>query len=128
MEDCIGAPYQPREGKERERFQKKVSAFSCPPCTTFSTSFFNFQDDLHQLYPDLFEVITIVAALPVTVASRARTHSKVKIINNNLRAAVSPIGPIDSRILSSERDQSNNIELSKLVEIFNLVKPHQLFL
>ncbi|XP_028416041.1 uncharacterized protein LOC114539612 [Dendronephthya gigantea] len=47
-------------------------------------------DDLHHLYPDLFEVIKIVATLPVTVASCERTHSKVKIINNYLRAAMSP--------------------------------------
>jgi hypothetical protein len=30
--------------------------------------------------------------------------------------------------ISKERDLANNIELSKLVEIFKLAKPHKLFM
>ena len=60
----------------------------------------------------------------MTVASCERTHSKVKIINNNLRVAMSPDRLEDIVQISNERDLANNIELSKLVEIFKLAKPH----
>ena len=64
--------------------------------------------------PDVFEVIKIVSTLPVTVASCERTHSKVKIINNNLQVAMSPDRLEDLVHISKERDLANNIELSKL--------------
>jgi hypothetical protein len=82
---------------------------------------FSSKDDLHHRYPDLFEV----AILPVTVASLERTHSKVKIINNNLRVAMSPDRLKDLVQISNERDLANNIELRKLVETFKLAKPHK---
>ena len=88
------------------------------------------KDDLHRLYPDLFKVIKVVATLPVTVwayqASCERTHSKVKIINNYLRASMSPDRLEDLAQISSKRDIANNVELSKLVEIFKLAKPRKL--
>ena len=44
---------------------------------------------ISNLYPDLFDVVKIIATLPATVASCERAHSKVKIINNYLRASMS---------------------------------------
>ena len=79
------------------------------------------KDDLDHRYPHLFEVAT----LPVTVASCKRTHSKVKIINNNWRVAMSPDRLEELVQISNERDLANNIELSKLVEIFKLAKSHK---
>jgi hypothetical protein len=67
----------------------------------------------------------LVATLPVTVASCECTHSNVKIIDNNLRVAMSPNRLEDLVQISNERDLANNIELSKLVEIFKLAKPHK---
>ena len=64
----------------------------------------------------------------MTVASCERTHSKVKVISNNLRVAMSPDRLEDLVQISNERDLANNIELSKLVEIFKLAKPHKLFM
>ena len=61
----------------------------------------------------------------MTVAPCKRTHSKVKIIKNNLRVAMSPDRLEDLVQISNERDLANNIELSKLVEIFKLAKPHK---
>ena len=84
------------------------------------------KDDLDRLYPDLFKVIKIVATLPVTVASCERTHSKVKITNNYLRASMSPDILEDVVQISSERDIANNIDLCKLVEMFKLEKPRKL--
>jgi hypothetical protein len=57
-----------------------------------------------------------------------RTHSKVKIINNNLRVAMSPDRLEDLVQITNERDLANNIELSKIVEIFKLAKPHNLLI
>jgi hypothetical protein len=90
------------------------------------------KDDLHHLYPDLFEVATlIIATLPVTVASCdwcECTHSKVKIIKNNLRVAMPHDRLEDLVQIRNERDLANNIELSKLVEIFKLAKPYNLLI
>ena len=86
------------------------------------------KNDLHNLYADLFRVITIVATLPVTVASYERTHSKVKIIHNYLRAAMSPDRLEDLVQISSERDITDNIKLSKLVEVFKLANHRKLLL
>ena len=120
--------YEHHISEEKERKEKgskkKFPSWICLPSLleVFSKA------DLHHLYPDLFEVIKIVATLPVTVASCERTHSKVKIINNYLRAAMSPDRLEDLVQISSERDLANNIELSKLVEIFKLAKPRKLLL
>ena len=84
------------------------------------------KDDLHRLYQDLFKVVKIVATLTGTVASCKRTHSKVKIINNYLRAAMSPDRMEDLVQISSRRDIASNIELRKLVEILKLAKPRKL--
>ena len=86
------------------------------------------KNDLHNLYAALFRVITIVATLPVTVASCERTHSKVKIIHNYLRAAMSPDRLEDLVQISSERDIADNIKLSKLVEVFKLANHRKLLL
>ena len=66
------------------------------------------KNDLQNLYVDLLRVITIVATLPITVASCERTHSKVKIINNYLRAAMSPDRLEDLVQISNEGDISDN--------------------
>ena len=115
------------EEKEMEDNLDKGPKTKCRPwiCLPSLLEVFS-KDDLHRLYPDLFKVIKIVATLPVTVASCERTHSKVKIINNYLRASMSPDRLEDLVQISSERDIANNIELSKLVEMFKLAKPRKL--
>jgi hypothetical protein len=105
-----------RKGKSLETGSKrKFPPWICLPSLLDVFS----KDDLHHRYPHLFEVAT----LPVTVASCERTHSKVKIINNDLRVAMSPDRLEDLVQIGNERDLANNIELSKLVEIFKLAKP-----
>jgi hypothetical protein len=105
-----------RKGRSLEKgSERKLPPWICLPSLLEIFS----KDNLHHLYPDLFEVVT----LPVTVASCECTHSKVKIINNNLRVAMSPDRLEDLVQISNERDLANNIELSKLVEIFKLAKP-----
>ena len=107
-----------RKGKSLEKGSKrKFSPWICLPSLLEVFS----KDDLHHLYPHLFEVAT----LPVTVASSERTHSKVKIINNDLQVAMSPDRLEDLIQISNERDLANNIELSILVEKFKLAKPHK---
>ena len=86
------------------------------------------KNDLHNLYADLFQVITIVATLPVTVASCECIHSKVKTIHNYLRAAISPDRLEHIVQISSERDIADNIKLSKLVEVFKLANHRKLLL
>lgn len=120
--------YEKHKNEVKERKEKgsnEKSAITPWVCLPSLLDVFR-KDDLHHLYPDLFEVVKIVATLPVTVASCERTHSKVKIINNYLRAAMSPDRLEDLVQISCERDVAANIELSKLVEIFKLAKPRKL--
>ena len=70
------------KGKSLEKGSKR----KFPPLICLPFLLEVFSNDLHHLYPDLFEVATLL----VTVASCERTHSKVKIINNNFRVAMSP--------------------------------------
>ena len=86
------------------------------------------KNDLHNLYADFFRVITIVVTLPVTEASCKRKHSKVKIIHNYLRAAMSPDSFEDLVQISSERDIADNIKLSKVVKLFKLANHRKLLL
>jgi hypothetical protein len=44
---------------------------------------------ISNLHPELYELVKIVATLPATVASCEQAHSKVKIINDYLRASAS---------------------------------------
>jgi hypothetical protein len=78
------------------------------------------------LYPDQFDLVKIFATLPATVASCERAHSKVKIIDNYLRASTS-----DERVenlvhISIERDIADKIELNTLVDTFRLASNREL--
>ena len=77
-------------------------------------------------YLELFEVVGVVATLPVTVASCERTHSKIKIINNYLRASMSD-ERLESLIqIAVEKDLADKIELGSLVDVFKTVKNRKL--
>ena len=84
------------------------------------------ENHLHHLYKDLFRIIAIVATLPVTVASCERTHSKVKLINNYLRTAMSSERLEDFVEISCERDIADNIELHRMVEAFKLASERKI--
>lgn len=103
-----------KETAENNQITKKPQAWLCLPTllNVFKTN------SLHNLYPNIFNVVKVVATLPVTVASCERAHSKIKIINNYLRASMS-----DDRLenlvqISIERDMADRIELDSLVDKF----------
>ena len=110
--------------KDLEEKSAKLKPWMCLPSLLHVFS----KNDLSTLYGDLFRTITIVATLPVTVASCERTHSKVKIINSYLRAAMLPERLEDLVQISSERDIADSIELSKLVDVFKLANNRKLLL
>ena len=83
------------------------------------------QGDLASLYPNLFHVIQIAATIPVTIASCERYHSKVKIINNYMRARMDEDRLESLLLISSERDLSQDIKLVELVNQF-AIKPRKL--
>ena len=85
-------------------------------------------NDLHTLYAELYKVICIVAAFPVSVASCERAHSKVKIIHSYLRPAMMPERLENLILISSERDIADKIELEKLVKLFKLADHRKLAL
>ena len=85
------------------------------------------KSDLASLYPNLHRLICIAATIPVTIASCERCHSKVKIVNNYMRATMDE-GRLESLVLiSSERDVAEDIRLDSLVDVFAL-KPRKLVL
>ena len=79
-------------------------------------------------FPDLFEVVKIIAKLPVTVASCEKAHSKVKIVNTYLRASMSNQRLEDPVKISIERDIANGIELDSLLELFKTSRNRKLAL
>ena len=80
---------------------------------------------ISNLYPDLFDVVKIIATLPATVASCERAHSKVKIVNNYLRASMSD-DRLESLVhISIESDIADKIELDTL-DTFRLAKNRKL--
>lgn len=85
------------------------------------------EGDLANLYPNLHRVICIAATIPVTIASCERCHSKVKIINNYMRATMDE-DRLESLVqISSERDLAQDIKLHSLVDQFAL-KPRKILL
>ena len=80
------------------------------------------KNQLNHLYPKLYDLIRIVATLPVTVASCEWAHSKVKIINNYLCVSMSG-ERLESLVqINTEHDIANKIELDSLLESFKLAK------
>lgn len=76
--------------------------------------------DMAQVYPNIYRLIIMIAVLPVTTATCERSHSKVKIINNYLRAKM-----VDDRletllIISCESDIAKSLDLNDLVSNFAL--------
>ncbi len=87
------------------------------------------KNDPHNLYADLFRVITIVATLPVTVASCERTHSKVKIISIIICGQLCLLTGLKILFkLVANVKIADNIKLSKLVEVFKLANNRELLL
>ena len=81
---------------------------------------------ISNLYPDLFDVVKIIATLPATVASCERAHNKVKILNNYLRASMSD-DRLESLVhISIVSDIPDKIELNTLVDTFRLAKNRKL--
>ena len=76
------------------------------------------QHHIDSLYPVVYELIKIIATLPVTVASCERTHSKVKIINSYLRASMSDDRLESLVTISVERDIADRLDLDELVNLF----------
>ena len=107
-----------KEIASRESSARKPERWLCLP--TLLKLF--GKNELNRLYPELYDLVRIVATLPVTVASCERAHSKVKIINNYLRASMS-----DERLeslvqINTECDIADKIELDSLLESFKLAK------
>ena len=82
----------------------------------------------NNLYPNIFNVVKVVATLPVTVASCERAHSKIKIINNYLRASMSDDRLENLMQISIERDMADRIELDSLVDKFKAAGSRKLLL
>ena len=74
--------------------------------------------DLASLYPNLHRLICIAATVPVTIASCEGCHSKVKIVNNYMRATMAEDRLQSLVLISSERDLAEDIKLDCLVNVF----------
>ena len=73
---------------------------------------------ISNLYPDLFDMVKMIATLPATVAFCERAQSQVKIIHNYLRASMSD-DRLESLVhISIESDIADKIELDTLLETF----------
>ena len=114
--------YRQHVAKNAEKNVANQKPWSCLPTLLQVFS----KNDLHILYPEFFDVVRVVATLPVTVASCERTHSKIKIINNYLCALMSD-ERLESLIqITVEKDLADEIELGSLLDVFKTVKNRKL--
>ena len=111
-----------KEIASRESSARKPECWLCLP--TLLKLF--GKNKLNCLYPELYDLVRIVATLPVSVASCERVHSRVKIINNYLCASMS-YERLESLVqINTECDIADKIELDSLLESFKLAKNRKL--
>jgi hypothetical protein len=75
-------------------------------------------NDVASTYNDILSACIIFITLPVTVAAAERSFSKLKIIKNYLRNSISQDHLTNISILNIERNCTNEIDVSKLINDF----------
>lgn len=75
-------------------------------------------NDVASTYNDILSACIIFITLPVTVAAAERSFSKLKIIKNYLRNSISQDRLTNISILNIERNRTNEIDVSKLINDF----------
>lgn len=93
----------------KDEFAQKTGVPMLPTILNMFTG-----NDLANLYPQIYKLLIIASCLPVTTATCERTHSKVKIINNYLRASMTDSRLENLILLSCERELTKKIELTTM--------------
>lgn len=78
--------------------------------------------NLNNLFPNICVALRIFCTLPATVASAERSFSKLKIIKNYLRSAMSQERLSGMAILSIEKKIAARIDIEELIDSFSAVK------
>jgi hypothetical protein len=100
----------------RSSFQSNIS----PTSTIFDVAHLILVDyyALSSTYSDVCSAFMLLLTLPVTVATRERSFSKLKLIKNYQRSTMSQERLSDLAVLSIENDRAKKLDITKIVDIF----------
>lgn len=80
------------------------------------------QRNIHELYPNVWTAFRILLTIPVTVASRERSFSKLKLIKTYLRSTISQTRLTNLATLSIENEIAENLDFNDLIRMFAEIK------
>jgi len=79
--------------------------------------------DLHNVYPDLFQLVKVCATIPITATECERTHSKVALVKSAVRSSMGDARLEHLVTLNVEQDIATKLGLMSLVDAFKLAGP-----
>lgn len=83
---------------------------------------FIVQQNLSDVYPNVFVALRIMATIPVTVASAERSFSKLKLIKTYLRNAMSQDSLSSLALIAIENDLAASLDFEDVIEEFSRKK------
>lgn len=86
--------------------------------TPFELLTYLSQNEICELYPNLWVALRIACTLPVTVASAERSFSKLKLIKNYLRSSMAQERLSGLAVISINRKVSHQISYSDVINYF----------
>lgn len=86
--------------------------------TTFELLTYLSQNDMCELFPNLWIALRIACTLPVTVASAERSFSKLKLIKTYLRSSMAQERLSGLAILSINHKISHDISYNDIINDF----------
>ena len=82
-----------------------------------------FENDFHNLYPSLFQLVKICATISITSSECERTNSKVARVKSAVRCSMTDDRLEHLVLINVEQDIATNLGLSLLVDVFKLAGP-----
>ena len=80
------------------------------------------ENNLKEIYPNIYVVIRILLIVPVSIASAERSFSKLKLIKSYLRSTMGQEKLSALVVLSIEADIASKVDYELLIEEFRKVK------
>lgn len=80
------------------------------------------ENNLKEIYPNIYIVIRILLTVPVSTASAERSFSKLKLIKNYLRSTMSQERLSALAVLSIEANIASNLDYDTVIREFSKAK------
>ncbi|XP_073470341.1 zinc finger MYM-type protein 1-like [Aquarana catesbeiana] len=99
-----------------------------PPKLDMSGSLkYLIDNNLTDVYPNIYVALRVILTIPVTVASAERSFSKLKLIKTYLRSTMSQERLSALAVLSIERDLASKLNYSSVIDEFTTAKCRRMF-